>query len=425
MPDSYLHRDRLGSMIGSFDEQGNLRQHHSYDPFGKPRDGRLRDNFTYNLTSNALSQPIGANILGAETTNRGFTDHEHLDDAQLIHMNGRVYDYNLGRFLSVDPFIQAPGNSQSMNPYSYIMNNPLAGTDPSGYAADIDQDKLEVKVTSQSRTRSAPTGSRIKRDTSRTITATVTDESGKSSNYVYTAARNGSERAFKITPKTLKLDNTDLGSKGQVGVGSSQNSFGSGGCPENLECAGGGAETVDASNGCFDNGESCYARLQSKAKPVPFITDTDIESLIDAQIKRVREAGVGSQSRGAWIVSGEFQDCFFFCFNKEALILSQVIITSGGIMPTPNDGYFGKIDNGIERIDSFLVKITLDISSNRTKLYNPNVASNWKSNVNSALADARASGITRIMIDPRTNTIYRFNTDGRTAIINNKFYEKD
>jgi len=48
-------------------------------------------------------------------------------------MNGRVYDYNLGRFLSVDPFIQDPGNSQSLNPYSYIMNNPLAGIDPSGY----------------------------------------------------------------------------------------------------------------------------------------------------------------------------------------------------------------------------------------------------------------------------------------------------
>ncbi|MDQ7050014.1 MAG: hypothetical protein Q9M92_10925 [Enterobacterales bacterium] len=74
----YLHRDRLSSMIGSFDEQGNLLQHHSYDPFGKkPRDGRLRDNFTYNPTSNALSQPIGANILGSETTNRGFTDREH------------------------------------------------------------------------------------------------------------------------------------------------------------------------------------------------------------------------------------------------------------------------------------------------------------------------------------------------------------
>ena len=51
-------------------------------------------------------------------------------------MNGRAYDYNLGRFLSVDPFIQFPENSQSLNPYSYIMNNPLAGTDPSGYAAN-------------------------------------------------------------------------------------------------------------------------------------------------------------------------------------------------------------------------------------------------------------------------------------------------
>ncbi|MFT5453366.1 MAG: RHS repeat-associated protein [Enterobacterales bacterium] len=54
----------------------------------------------------------------------------------LIHMNGRVYDYNLGRFLSVDPFIQDPGNSQSMNPYSYIMNNPLRGIDPSGYLSE-------------------------------------------------------------------------------------------------------------------------------------------------------------------------------------------------------------------------------------------------------------------------------------------------
>ena len=49
-------------------------------------------------------------------------------------MNGRVYDYNVGRFLSVDPFIHGAGNSQGINPYSYILNNPLAGTDPSGYS---------------------------------------------------------------------------------------------------------------------------------------------------------------------------------------------------------------------------------------------------------------------------------------------------
>jgi hypothetical protein len=48
-------------------------------------------------------------------------------------MNGRVYDYRLGRFLSVDPIISNPANSQSINPYSYIGNNPLSGKDPTGY----------------------------------------------------------------------------------------------------------------------------------------------------------------------------------------------------------------------------------------------------------------------------------------------------
>ncbi|MCO7224811.1 RHS repeat-associated core domain-containing protein [Pleionea sp. CnH1-48] len=117
----YFHRDRLGSMTAIFDDNGTIIERHSFDAFGKPRDGEYRDHATA--------------IMNSAITTRGFTDHEQLDDAQLIHMNGRAYDYNLGRFLSVDPFIQEPGNSQSMNPYSYIMNNPLAGTDPSGYVS--------------------------------------------------------------------------------------------------------------------------------------------------------------------------------------------------------------------------------------------------------------------------------------------------
>ena len=48
-------------------------------------------------------------------------------------MNGRMYDYNNGRFLSVDPFIASKSNTQALNPYSYIGNNPLSGTDPTGY----------------------------------------------------------------------------------------------------------------------------------------------------------------------------------------------------------------------------------------------------------------------------------------------------
>jgi hypothetical protein len=36
--------------------------------------------------------------------------------------------------LQADPIIQAPGNAQSHNRYSYVMNNPLSLTDPSGFS---------------------------------------------------------------------------------------------------------------------------------------------------------------------------------------------------------------------------------------------------------------------------------------------------
>jgi len=48
-------------------------------------------------------------------------------------MNGRVYDPKLARFLQADPFIQAADNTQSYNRYSYVINNPLNATDPSGF----------------------------------------------------------------------------------------------------------------------------------------------------------------------------------------------------------------------------------------------------------------------------------------------------
>jgi murein DD-endopeptidase MepM/ murein hydrolase activator NlpD len=51
----------------------------------------------------------------------------------LIHMNGRIFDPLIGRFMSADPFIQAPENLQSHNRFAYLMNNPLSYTDPSGY----------------------------------------------------------------------------------------------------------------------------------------------------------------------------------------------------------------------------------------------------------------------------------------------------
>jgi hypothetical protein len=47
-------------------------------------------------------------------------------------MNARLYDPALGRFLSPDPYVQAPDFTQNFNRYSYSLNNPLVFTDPSG-----------------------------------------------------------------------------------------------------------------------------------------------------------------------------------------------------------------------------------------------------------------------------------------------------
>jgi len=123
----YLNGDRLGSIDTITNAQGDVVERHGYDAFGKPRAG----NWLLDSTAGGeLNARLG---LYSTVTHRGFTGHEHVDSVGLIHMNGRAYDPELGRFLSVDPFIQFPDNSQSLNPYTYVMNNPLSGTDPTGY----------------------------------------------------------------------------------------------------------------------------------------------------------------------------------------------------------------------------------------------------------------------------------------------------
>ncbi|MGE3731244.1 MAG: RHS repeat-associated core domain-containing protein [Lysobacterales bacterium] len=150
---TYRHQDRLGSTVALSDSQGKIIERRSFDAFGQTRNGDFSD------------KPNGTLAFSGPETH-GFTEHEHLDSTFLIHMNGRAgvsrgtaarqlataqgcagrtaeqgqrsrtYDYRLGRFLAVDPFIQFPTNSQSLNPYSYILNNPLSGTDPTGYLAN-------------------------------------------------------------------------------------------------------------------------------------------------------------------------------------------------------------------------------------------------------------------------------------------------
>ena len=109
----------LGSTVLITDQQGKGIGQYIYDPWGKQQQVYT----SQALTSNAmlLSQM------------RSFTGHEQMDKLEVIHMNGRIYDANIGRFLQADPFVQFPNLTQSHNRYSYVLNNPLTYNDPSGY----------------------------------------------------------------------------------------------------------------------------------------------------------------------------------------------------------------------------------------------------------------------------------------------------
>ncbi|MDR2036649.1 MAG: RHS domain-containing protein [Bacteroidales bacterium] len=118
----YAHTDHLGSIVKLTDNNGNPVFQASYDAWGLQT---LSENNTF-------------------TFHRGYTSHEHLPEFGLINMTrpkgehgaysgitpGRVYHPVLGRFLSPDPYVQAPEYSPNFNRYSYCLNNPLVFTEP-------------------------------------------------------------------------------------------------------------------------------------------------------------------------------------------------------------------------------------------------------------------------------------------------------
>ncbi|MEE4217033.1 MAG: RHS repeat-associated core domain-containing protein [Xanthomonadales bacterium] len=121
----YVVKDHLGSPHNLTSEEGRLEDA-VWMHFGALGQRRVS---TWDGPP-GLSATVDLNRL----SNRGFTGHEQVDAMGLIHMNGRVYDPKLGRFLQADPLVQAAGDGQALNRYSYALNNPLSYTDPSGYS---------------------------------------------------------------------------------------------------------------------------------------------------------------------------------------------------------------------------------------------------------------------------------------------------
>lgn len=117
----YLHRDYQGTIVAITDQNQTLVERRLFDVWG----GLIR----YENIEGVTTIPTSTNSLFLD---RGYTGHEHLLGVNLINMNGRIYDYNLHRFLQPDNNIQSPTNTQNYNRYGYCMNNPTKYTDQSG-----------------------------------------------------------------------------------------------------------------------------------------------------------------------------------------------------------------------------------------------------------------------------------------------------
>jgi RHS repeat-associated protein len=72
------------------------------------------------------------NSTGTIDTDILFTG-QRLDGTGLYYYGARYYDPTIGRFISADTIVPNPANPQSLNRYSYCLNNPLKYIDPTGH----------------------------------------------------------------------------------------------------------------------------------------------------------------------------------------------------------------------------------------------------------------------------------------------------
>lgn len=133
---AYLTNDHLGSPRINTDRDGSITARHDYHPFGEEI---------------ATSQRTAGLHYADDTVRKQFTGYERDKETGLDFAEARMLNNAVGRFGTPDPynvilekekgkdadeksqiFISFSANPQRWNSYVYVINNPLALTDPDG-----------------------------------------------------------------------------------------------------------------------------------------------------------------------------------------------------------------------------------------------------------------------------------------------------
>lgn len=117
----HYHLDHLGTPRRVTDHTDRIVGFHDYYAFGPEVSGGLTE-----------PSPTSLQYTGHERDKWG--GGEGLDT--LDYMHARYNSPALGRFLSVDPVLGDPEEPQSWNRYSYVSNNPMNFTDPTGMCGE-------------------------------------------------------------------------------------------------------------------------------------------------------------------------------------------------------------------------------------------------------------------------------------------------
>ncbi len=109
----YFLSDQLGSVSVVLDDEGTILEQQRYLPFGQAR-----------------VMPPYASVTSTDFT---YTGQRNLPDTGLMDYNARFYSPVLGRFIQPDSMVPGAASPQTWNRFSYVTNNPLRYTDPTGH----------------------------------------------------------------------------------------------------------------------------------------------------------------------------------------------------------------------------------------------------------------------------------------------------